>query len=543
MPDYETTFQHFDGEPSPEEIEGMLTGDETDASLRASLQDAFHLEYLRRTLVAARTGAGNQTSIAEVMGTSQSVVSDIETGRVDPRLSTLQRYARAVGRRLEFKLHDHTAVPPNAVAVAAAKVATGQVVGDILNVLLTREAEVGPQSPGDVAKATDQPEVMPFIRHTMHQLTENGLLDRAPGEPSAEQRFSLSEDSGSVIGISVGPRQARAVVTRLRSEEILDRAEADLDDTAPAAVERTVLDLVRTLRNRADNPADIMGLGVAMAGRIDPSNGCVLYAPDLATAGHEWRDEPLQGSLAEGTGLNCIVENDANALAIREYVRHGGRDNLAVVLMSASSEGIGAGLVVNGAIVHGIGGVAGEIGHIRVDPDGIPCRCGTGRGCLETVASEAGILRRIRYESDLAPTSLREVAALATGSSVVRDVLKRAGRALSRVLTGLAATVGPAQIVIYGPSELTAKDRYGSAQTFLSPVTQGLDEAIPGVKTDVVPRALEVDAEPLAAAAVAVREVRRRPNRWLPRIVDAVGIPWESGAQSSRSFSRTEAES
>jgi predicted NBD/HSP70 family sugar kinase/transcriptional regulator with XRE-family HTH domain len=542
MPDHETSFQYFDGEPSPEEIEEMLPGDETDTSLRASLQDAFHLEYLRRALVAARTGTGNQTSIAEAMGSSQSVVSDIETGRVDPRLSTLQRYARAVGRRLEFRLHDDATAVRDPVAVAAATVATDQVVGDILNVLLTREADVGPQSPGDVAKAAGRPEVVPFIRHTMHQLTETGLLDRTPSEASAEQRFSLSDDSGAVIGISLGPRQARAIVTKLRAEEILDREVADLSGTTPAAIEETVLDLVQTLRNRAETPADIMGLGVTLAGRIDPSNGSVLYAPDLASAGHEWEDVPLQGSLAEGTRLNCVVENDANALAIREYVRYGGLDNLAVVLMSTSTEGIGAGLVVNGSIVHGIAGVAGEIGHVRVDPDGIPCRCGTGRGCLETIASEAGILRRVTYETGLTLSSLCDVAAVARGNPIIQGVLKRAGDALSRVLANLAVTVGPAQIVIYGPSELTEKDRFDSAKTFLAPITRGLDEAIPGIKTDVYPRALESDTEPLAAAAVAVREARRRPNQWLPGIVDAIGFPWEAGAHSFRSSRRASAD-
>ena len=346
-----------------------------------------------------------------------------------------------------------------------------------------------------------------------------------------ELRFSLSDERGLVIGVSLSRDHVDAVLTSLRTTRVIAKSRRTLPDTSPHIIIQAVVDLVEELRAKAGVGRDIIGLGVALAGRVNGPTGTVFFSPDLQTTDHRWNGIPLEADLEEGiraktfgsTVTRVAVENDANALAMYQYLRQIEDQSVCVALMSESGEGIGAGLVINRAIVHGPGGVSGEIGHVVVDPDGEPCRCG-GRGCLEAVASAAAIVKKIRNldeTSEPAVEDLKEASALAErGNGAVIEVFSTAGEALGQVLFNLSAIVGPTRLVIFGPPELTQEADLASARAFIGGVRRAHGQAILGVKVDIEPRVLDHDSLSEAAAATAVHHFLSWPQHWVPTIAD-----------------------
>ncbi|QYJ04666.1 ROK family glucokinase [Nocardioides panacisoli] len=173
--------------------------------------------------------------------------------------------------------------------------------------------------------------------------------------------------------------------------------------TDGAALQRAVADLVADL----GRDHDLAALGVGAAGYVAADRSTVLFAPNIA-----WRDAPLGADLARLTGLRVVVENDANAAAWGEFVHGAGRD-VQHQLMVTVGTGVGGGIIAGGQLLRGGFGVAAEIGHLRLVPDGERCGCGK-RGCLEAYASGTALVRRAR-------------AAVAAGDPATAGVLDRAG--------------------------------------------------------------------------------------------------------------------
>lgn len=156
------------------------------------------------------------------------------------------------------------------------------------------------------------------------------------------------------------------------------------------AIAEAIADLVRELVDRCTRDGEDVGaVGVACAGFVDASGASVLFAPNLA-----WRDAPLKARLEEAIGRPVFLENDANAAAWGEF-RFGGASEADDMLLITLGTGVGGGIVSDGELLRGHQGVAAEIGHLRVQPDGNRCGCGN-RGCLETYASGSALVREAR---------------------------------------------------------------------------------------------------------------------------------------------------
>ena len=133
----------------------------------------------------------------------------------------------------------------------------------------------------------------------------------------------------------------------------------------------------------------------------------MLFAPNLA-----WRDEPLRADLEKRIDLPVVVENDANAAAWGEFTFGAGEDVQDTLLVTVGT-GVGGGIVLNGQLHRGAFGVAAEIGHMRVVPDGRICGCGN-QGCWEQYASGTALVRDTKEQA-------RE------GSLIARSLVDRAG--------------------------------------------------------------------------------------------------------------------
>ncbi|MFJ8903832.1 ROK family protein [Streptomyces sp. NPDC102351] len=273
----------------------------------------------------------------------------------------------------------------------------------------------------------------------------------APGRPANRVRV----DGGRALftGLKVTGDEIIGVLTDLCCRILVARR-VPLTGRAPRDVLAVAVDLVNELRTEADGfGVPVLGLGIALAGDVDRAEGTVRYSPFL-----DWHGVPLAGPAGAASGLPVTVDNDVRALTVAEqWFGDGvGLSDFAVVTVGA---GIGCGLVVHGRVVSGAHGVAGEIGHVPVDPDGPPCHCGN-RGCLEAVAADAAILAQVREVtgSDVAGTA--EAVALAhRGDEGARAVYARAGEAIGRGIATVANLLGPQRVIISGEG-LAAYDLY-----------------------------------------------------------------------------------
>lgn len=257
------------------------------------------------------------------------------------------------------------------------------------------------------------------------------------------------------IGVDIGGTKVAAGLVS-ETGEILRRERRPTPSTDPAAVAAVVASVVADLRAESD----VSAVGVGAAGFIDADRSTVLFAPNLA-----WRQEPLRDSLSSLIGLPVVVENDANAMAWAEY-RFGAGVGVSSLVALTVGTGIGAGLVLDGHLYRGAFGMAGEPGHLRVVPDGLPCGCGN-RGCWEMYASGSALMREARdlihsgspHAAALSdacggePDRLRgiDITALAEqGDAAAGELLADLGRWVGEGAASVAAILDPELIVLGG---------------------------------------------------------------------------------------------
>lgn len=312
---------------------------------------------------------------------------------------------------------------------------------DVFGAILSR----GPISRSQVARLTglSQSTITKAVKPMLAAgyLVEEREETQRRGRPANPLR--VSTDRHYALGIKLSPHEIVAVVANPRAE-VLASTRRGLPGRGVDEVTAEIGDVVgELLESQPEFTARVEGLGLALGGLVD-ARGTLHYSPLLG-----WRDVPLASMLQTATGLYTIVENDVNALAVEEQLFGAGRgvSTFAVVTVGA---GVGCGLVVHGELVHGAGGMAGEIGHLALDPDGDLCACGN-RGCLETIASDRAILSSIARDGGPFLTSIGEAALLAReGDAKARAAFATAGAALGRALAMLANIVNPSRVVLSG---------------------------------------------------------------------------------------------
>lgn len=274
----------------------------------------------------------------------------------------------------------------------------------------------------------------------------------------------------AALGIDVGGTNVRAAVVDLATGVVVASRRGPLAGRTPDEVVRAVVWTTREAVEAAG--VRPVAAGAGFAGQIEGESGRVLSAPNLG-----WRDVALGQLLGAALGLPVRVVNDLNAAAWGEY-RCGAALGARSALVVFAGTGVGAGVVLDGRLLSGARGVAGEIGHVKVEPPpGEPERsCGCGaRGCLEAYAGGAGIsarLARARSEGNPAgPSSPNDVERAAVAgdpwaSAFWESTAARLGRAIADAVTLL----DPGKLVLGGglllgnPSLLAAVERVVRAE-------------------------------------------------------------------------------
>ncbi|MFC7922916.1 ROK family transcriptional regulator [Streptomyces cinereoruber] len=284
--------------------------------------------------------------------------------------------------------------------------------------------------------------------------------DTAPqGRGRPQKMLHVNPDKHIVVGMKIGPAQVSGVVTDMAAN-VLARDEERIADCTPQTALSAAAALTSRLLSQAPEAADrVLGLGVGVSGHVDSAAGVCRYSALL-----DWDKVNVAGPLQEATGLPVVVNNDVNTLVVAERWFGEGRDvdSFAVVTVGP---GIGCGLLLDGGLFSGATGLAGELGHVPLDPSGPMCSCGR-RGCLEALAGDRAVLRHLQDAGFPCATVEEAIELARSGPNAARNValaaFAEAGSALGRGLAGVCNLLNLQKIIIAGEGAV-AYDLFGPA--------------------------------------------------------------------------------
>ncbi len=282
------------------------------------------------------------------------------------------------------------------------------------------------------------------------------------------------------VGVDIGGTKILAGLVNEHGE-ILNKVRRKTPRADSAGVLEVVAEVIDETISLVDG--SIAGVGVGVAGPVDLSCSTVLFAPNL-----QWADVPARAILENATGLPVLIDNDGNAAAWGEAKFGAGRGAHNVVTVTVGT-GIGGGVVLNGELLRGAHGAAGEIGHMGAVADGLQCGCGR-KGCWEQYASGNALVRETRRLAseklfdaqvllsfgDGTPEGVKGehiTSAALESDPIAIASLEQLGVWLGRGLASLTAILDPEVFVIGGGVSEAGELLLGSARVTLAERVMG----------------------------------------------------------------------
>ena len=328
---------------------------------------------------------------------------------------------------------------PQQLRVASSEVARDINRRIVLNLIRTRQ----PISRADLARVSGlQRSTISLI---VEQLMEEcWVLEGATGRLPRGRRptFLRLNDERVIVGVDIRPSQTTIAMAdangKLTSQESMPTP-AD----PQAAIEAMIASIRRIMASCGQKK--IEGVGISLPGRFDPTADRLVFAPNL-----KWRNADIRAPIARATGLEVELENAANACVLAA-VWFDGMDEGRNLVVVTVSEGIGTGILVNGQLVRGLSGMAGEFGHVPIDPNGPVCGCGS-HGCWEVFASNRAALRYYAESGgDSAGVSFLDLLGRADhGDDRAEKALETMAHHLGRGMRMIVAGLSPERIIVIG---------------------------------------------------------------------------------------------
>jgi predicted NBD/HSP70 family sugar kinase len=290
------------------------------------------------------------------------------------------------------------------------------------------------------------------VSSLVSELQSDGLViereeaGAAHGEQGGRPPILLSFDAsaGAAVGIDFGHSHVRVAVSDLSSNILAERAAPmDIDHASAESMDVAVELVDEALDEAGVDRSRVIGAGVGLPGPIDQADGVTGSSAILPG----WVGVDAGAEMRRRLGVPVSVDNDANLGALAELTHGAGRGATDLVYLKVSS-GIGAGLILGGQLYRGAGGMAGELGHVLVDPEGAVCRCGN-RGCLETAASTGALLELLRRSHG--ELTVAEMLRLAhDGDLGCRRVIADAGRVVGSAAAFVFNMLNPQRLIVGG---------------------------------------------------------------------------------------------
>lgn len=257
------------------------------------------------------------------------------------------------------------------------------------------------------------------------------------------------------LGIDLGGTFARAAVVDGQGQ-VLAAARTALSERSPAAVVESISQAAAEAVRAAGTPVERAGVGAA--GQIHRDSGILAVGPNLG-----WRNVPLGSMLQDRLGFPVRLVNDLSAAAWGELHAGAGRGAQDILVCFVGS-GVGSAIIANGQLLGGAGGVAGELGHVKMVPGGRLCGCGE-LGCLEAYAGGHNLITQTRElmatgrsntlmeltdgdPARITPVTLERAAEL--GDPDAREVYERASNFLALAVANMVTLLNPARLILGG---------------------------------------------------------------------------------------------
>jgi predicted NBD/HSP70 family sugar kinase len=346
------------------------------------------------------------------------------------------------------------------------------------------------------------------------ELTDAGLVRQRSARPGGRAgRPSLEvlprDDGAYVLAVDLGVRHLTVARVGLGGT-LLDRVDvrtgrdwSDLDLTV-----ETIAKACARLRAGAPDGATGAGVGLSVPGVVRQADGLLRFAPNLG-----WIDLPLGARLEERLDLPVVIGNDADLGALAEHWRGvaAGYDHVVVV---SGEIGIGGGILVGGRPLRGRGGYAGEIGHLRVNPNGRACRCGS-LGCLETEIGVDALLQAAGCPAGGGIDVYREILSrVAAGDAAAADAADRVAWWLGVGVGMLVNIFNPDIVVLGGP----LGELFAVTEDAVSRTADRCSLLAPREQVRLAASALGPDAQIVGAAELAFQPLLEDPIGALSRL-------------------------
>ena len=311
--------------------------------------------------------------------------------------------------------------------------------GVVLNLIRRRQ----PISRADLARVSG------LQRSTVSQIIEQlirerWVVDGPTGRLPRGRRptFLQLNDRRAIVVVDLRPATTTIAVSDANGKFLSQHAIPTPSDAETAAVR-----LSEKIRQMMSSHFGLLfeGIGISVPGRFDDKQQRVVFAPNL-----KWRQFDLRGPLEKATGLRVELENAANACVLAE-VWFGQAEKTRDLVVVTVSEGVGVGIFSNGHLVRGLNGMAGEFGHVTLDPEGPTCGCGS-RGCWEVYASNWAALRYYHEASaESSRVTFRDLLSLVESEDpAALQAFERMAEAIGRGLRMIVAALAPEEIVFVG---------------------------------------------------------------------------------------------
>ena len=318
-----------------------------------------------------------------------------------------------------------------------------------------------------------------------------------------------------VIGVDIGGTKVAAGIVDCATGEIHEQTRTPMPASGSAedglAAVRAAIE--QLLRGAKPGAGKIRAIGLCAPGPLDPRGGVIFNPPNVPC----WRNYPLAERISKSYRLPPKLDNDANAAALAETIWGAGH-GYQNVFYATIGTGIGTGIVLDGKILHGRTGAAGEGGHVSIDFRGVKCACGK-RGCIEALAAGPAIARAAKALLEKRPRDSSVLLALcngkpgevtcemvgqavAKGDRIAKDVLDQTIEYLAHWLGNIIDLLEP-EIIVMG----------GGVSAMLKPFLEKISERLPGCCENQ--RACEIPIVParfgenagIAGAAALCREI------------------------------------
>jgi predicted NBD/HSP70 family sugar kinase len=330
----------------------------------------------------------------------------------------------------------------------------------------------------DIARTTGLSQAL-VTGLTANLIKEGLIIEKQSGEYEGGRRpmlLALNPKGAFVVGVNLSITEISVVIVNFEGTVVafytkplapIHHSVSDIAASVVVAVQSCIWEA-----NFAKE--QISGVGIGIPGLVDPDSGRIRFLPNYG-----WENVNLKKMVQSKLNHPCYVDNSTNTLALAEqwFGEGKGIDNFLVVTIET---GVGLGAVINGSIYRGGKGIAGEFGHITINPDGPECRCGK-KGCVEAYAGNIAIMRDARQAAldghwdckDLDGFTYQDVVEAAqNGADVLRRLFARAGRMLGAGISHLILLFNPTKIIITGQGvwagELIFDAMYSTLDKYIS---------------------------------------------------------------------------